>query len=183
MKLKLNTFLSFLKNDNPRAFKLLYELYYDKLCHVAFSYLRNMEDAEEIVQNVFIKVWEKRENIETLTSSYLYTLTKNACLDFIKRPKLIISDKDFYDQQLSNPVAFITNDIASEIIAMELDAKIKKTIEELPQMQKEVFVKSRFEGIKNEDIAIQFGISKRTVDTHIYLAVKHMKSRLKDYLV
>jgi len=113
----------------------------------------------------------------------LFTLTKNACLDYLKSKKIKIEySKNYYDKQLSDPISFIENEVASKLLEKELDIKIKESIAMLPEKCRVVFMKSRFEGMKNKEIAEDMCISKRTVDTHIHLALRHMRLQLKEYL-
>ncbi|RAV27749.1 RNA polymerase sigma-70 factor [Sinomicrobium soli] len=176
-------FNDLLKKDYKRAFEILFRLYYDKLYHLAGAYTEDPEDAREIVQDVFCKLWQKREDIHRITSSFLYTITRNACLDYLKHRKVVLEQsRDIYDRELSDPVKFVQNEAASEILQQELEHKIRQSIAALPDKQRQVFVKSRFEGMKNREIAEDMGISKRTVDTHIHLAIKFMRFQLREFM-
>ncbi|AGA79743.1 RNA polymerase sigma-70 factor [Echinicola vietnamensis] len=177
-------FIHLLHQDGDKAFELLFKLYYDKLLHLAKYYLNSTEDAEEIVQDVFIKLWERRRNITALNNSYLFTITKNACLDHLKHRSVVQKkSKEHYERQLADPLRFIQNETASLILEKELDEKIQESIAALPDKQREVFTKSRLEGKKNMEIAQELKISKRTVDTHITLALKAMRLQLKEFLM
>ncbi len=170
--------------DGNKAFELLFKLYFDKLLHLAKYYLNSTEDAEEIVQDVFIKLWERRKKITELNNSYLFTMTKNACLDYLKHQAVVLKkSKELFDSQLADPLRFIQNETASYILEKELDQKIQESIAALPTKQREVFIKSRVNGKKNLEIAQELQISKRTVDTHITLALKAMRIQLKEFLM
>ncbi|UGU15441.1 RNA polymerase sigma-70 factor [Sinomicrobium kalidii] len=177
-----DSFKQLLENNSSGAFELLFKLYYDKLYHIAKSYVRNEQDAEEIVQDVFLKMWERRNNKEVWTNNFLYTITKNACLNYLKHQKVVVERaRNYYDKQLSDPLRFITNEAASRLMEEELEQKIRESMAALPEKRRAVFVKSRVEGMKSQEIARQLGISKRTVDTHIYMALKHMRFQLKEF--
>ncbi|QDH80363.1 RNA polymerase sigma-70 factor [Echinicola soli] len=177
-------FIDLLQKDGVKAFELLFKLYYDKLLHLAKYYTNNAEDAEEIVQDVFLKLWEGRKKITKLNNSYLFTMTKNGCLDYLKHQSIVLKkSKELYDNQLADPLRFIQNETASYILEKELDQKIQESIAALPTKQREVFVKSRMDGKKNMEIAQELKISKRTVDTHITLALKAMRLQLKEFLM
>ncbi|AWW32967.1 RNA polymerase sigma-70 factor [Echinicola strongylocentroti] len=177
-------FIALLQKDGGKAFELLFKLYYDKLLHLAKYYTNNAEDAEEIVQDVFLKLWERRKKITELNNSYLFTMTKNACLDYLKHQSVVQKkSKELYDSQLADPLRFIQNETASYVLEKELDQKIQESIAALPTKQREVFIKSRMDGKKNMEIAQELKISKRTVDTHITLALKAMRLQLKEFLM
>lgn len=163
----------------------MFRLYYDKLLHISKGYLGTIEDAEEIVQNVFLKVWELKNNFDRIESvnNYLYTMTKNACLDQIKHEKVKNSfSKNYYEEKIAVRYQFIIDEAASSLLESELEKRILHAIESLPEKCKNIFVKSRVDGMKHSEIAEVLHISKRTVDNHISYALKHMKLHLKEFL-
>ncbi len=164
---------------------MLFRLYHDKLLHVARGYLGSIEDAEGAVQNVFLKVWEKRNNLDQISNinSYLYTMTKNACLDFLKHQKVKNTfSNNYYKERIAIQNQFINDEAASLILETELEEQINNALEALPEKCKKVFLKSRFEGLKHKEIADKLHISKRTVDNHISNALQHMRLYLKEYI-
>ncbi|MFD2789280.1 ECF RNA polymerase sigma factor SigW [Arenibacter antarcticus] len=174
-----------MRKGDIKAYETLFRLYYDKLLHIAKGYLGNLEDAEGIVQNVFIKVWERKSEFGKIKSinNYLYTMTKNSCLDHIKHLKVKESfSKTFYNEKTAINYQFIKDEAAATILEEELELRINLAIELLPEKCKKVFIKSRIEGMKHADIAKTLNISKRTVDNHISNALKHMKFHLKEFL-
>tara|TARA_R110002049_G_scaffold219509_1_gene391207 strand:- start:1167 stop:1760 length:594 start_codon:yes stop_codon:yes gene_type:complete len=178
-------FISLLKKGDEKAYETLFRLYYDKLLHISKGYLGTMEDAEEIVQNVFLKVWEQKNNFEKINNinNYLYTMTKNACLDQIKHRKVkSLYSQNRYKENIEDQCHFIKDEAASLLLENELKKRIEFSIELLPEKCKNVFIKSRIEGMNHKEIAKIFNLSKRTVDNHIYNALKHMKFHLKDFL-
>lgn len=167
------------------AYETLFRLYYGKLVHLAKGYLGTFEDAEGIVQNVFIKVWEQKVDFDKIRSinNYLHTMTKNACLDQIKHAKVKNSfSENYYKEKMAISYQFIKDEAASTILEEELETRIKLAIELLPVKCKKIFIKSRIQGMNHAEIAAALNISKRTVDNHIYNALKHMKSHLKEFL-
>ena len=177
--------LKLLSKKDKKAYEALFALYYDKLLHIAKGYLETMEDAEGLVQNVFLKLWEKKESFDNIDNinNYLYTMTKNACLDFLKHKKVKLSySKSYYDHKTSIQYQFLEDEAASYIIRSELQERISEAIKLLPEKCQKVFIKSRFEGMKHTEIAEVFQISKRTVDNHISNALQHMRLHLKEFL-
>ncbi|WP_246146971.1 RNA polymerase sigma-70 factor [Seonamhaeicola marinus] len=167
------------------AHEALFRLYYGKLLHISKGYLGNVEDAEGVVQNVFLKVWEKKDNFGKVKniSNYLHTITKNACLDFLRHRKVRNTFSDnYYKEKIAIQSQFIENEAASSIIESELEERINQAINSLPEKCKKVFIKSRFEGLKHAEIADTLQISKRTVENHISNALQHMRLHLKEYI-
>ncbi|WP_335964812.1 RNA polymerase sigma-70 factor [Galbibacter sp. PAP.153] len=180
-KANLNIHKTSADSDNDSLFDHVFRLYYDKLLHIALGYLNCKEDAEEIVQNTFLKLWERRKQIDKIANlnNYLYTLTKNGCLDLVKHQKIKIG---YSRQHQTMQQEFINDQAASLLIENELKSKIDQSIELLPEKCRQVFVKSRVEGLKRNEIATILNISPRTVDNHIANALKHMKFHLRDFI-
>ncbi|WP_139957224.1 RNA polymerase sigma-70 factor [Flavicella sediminum] len=176
-----DSFRKLLKNGDKASYETLFLLYYDKLLHIAKGYIGNLEDAEGIVQNVFLKVWDKRSKFDRVknTNNYLYTITKNACLDVLKHQKV---KNTFSENYSAINEAFIHDEIASTLIESELEKRISAAIELLPEKRKNVFIKSRIDGMKHAEIALSLNISIRTVDNHISNALRHMRLHLKEFL-
>ncbi len=177
-------FVSLLEKGETVAFEALFKLYYDKLTHIAKGYLVCHEDAEGVVQNVFLKLWENRSRLKKITNmnSYLYTMTKNACLDQLKHEKVKINYlHNRYHKKLAIQRQFLKDETASLLLKNELEQVIVKTLELLPEKCKKVFAKSRVEGLKHKEIAEELGISKKTVDNHISYALKHMRFHLRNF--
>ena len=169
-----------LKSD----FEKLYKLYYPKMFAFAKNYVPVNEDAENIVQDVFLTLWERKEEIEisfTLTT-YLFTLVKNRCLNFL-RHKLI---EEEYNSQMKKELGFKL--YALEVFDYsyqseeELQEIIRRALDALPERCREVFIKSRIEGLKYKEISDELGISVNTVENQIVTALRKLRVALKDYL-
>jgi RNA polymerase sigma-70 factor (ECF subfamily) len=176
---------SLLESDEVFAFETLFKLYFDKLIHIARSYQIGHENAEEIVQNVFMKLWVRKKKLKKITNinSYLYLMVRNACLDHIKHEKIKRSySMDVWDRKSAIQYQFMKDEAAHLLLENELKKKISDSIDQLPEKCKNVFVKSRLLGIKHHEIAKLLGISKRTVDAHISNALKQMRLDLKDFI-
>ncbi|SEB74763.1 RNA polymerase sigma-70 factor, ECF subfamily [Tenacibaculum sp. MAR_2009_124] len=165
--------------------KTIFNLYYPRLLFFAKSYVKHHEDAEELVQDVFVKLFSKKEPIKVKKNlnGLLFTMTRNSCLDFLRRKKrtLYIDDNILQKEYAINYKA-IGDDDSMRMIEEELEDQIRIAIELLPEKCRNVFVKSRFEGAKNREISEDLNISIKTVENHITRALKHMKERLGDYL-
>ena len=162
-------------------FENLFKSHYAELCGFANKYLEDLESAEEIVQAFFVKFWENRETVNAKTSqrSYIFTSVKNACLNQIKHIKIreeykVVNQREMEDSQYA---------VDDEFEATELDQKIRKSIESLPEGRRRVFIMSRFDGLKYKEIAEKLKISVKTVENQMGSAIKYLKSELSDYLV
>ncbi|WP_081997690.1 RNA polymerase sigma-70 factor [Wocania ichthyoenteri] len=175
-------FITRLNNGDVLAFEVLFKLYRSKLLYIAIQYISNKEDAEEIIQNVFVKVWSKK-NIQTNINGYLYRITKNACLDHLRSKKQQLHlDNNLSQLEASINYTALSDDSASLIIEKELNEAILNSIDLLPPKCKDVFVKSRIEGLKHKEISTEMNISTNTVENHISKALKHLKVSLREFL-
>jgi len=168
-----------LKGGDETAFELLFRFYYAGLVVFTSQFNIDYEVAEDIVQNFYVRLWEKRRNLKSSDSikSYFFQSVKNSCLNFLKQQKV--------REQYIRELAFLSlNNILYEpdlYIASELQEKIRECIDGLPERSREVFKMSRFDGIKNEEIAGKLNISKRTVETHISHSIKQLRAALRNY--
>lgn len=159
---------------------MLFRTYYQPLCHYAYSFLQDKEDAEEIVQSTFLMVWEKRETLAIRTSvkPYLYAMVRNACLNVLKHEKI---KQKYAGEEIA--MADRSHDSVSQAVAShELEYRIQLALEELPEQCRMVFKLSRFEELKYAEIAKQLDISIKTVENHMGKALRIMREQLKDYL-
>ena len=134
-------FLSLLEKGEKCAFETLFRLYYTKLVKISKGYLVYQEEAESIVQNVFLKLWENKASLGEVTNinSYLYTMTKNLCLDQLKHEKI---KKNYIDNnyRIRSEIQhkFIHDEAASLLLENELESKIIQGIELLPEKCKNI---------------------------------------------
>ena len=168
-----------LKDGDETAFELLFRFYYAGLVVFASQFTFDKEESEDIVQDFYIRLWEKRSNLRTADSlkSYFFQSVKNSCLNFLKHQKI-------KEQSINDLLSLSEKSLLYDpnlYIASELQEKVKRCIDTLPDRNREVFKMSRFDGLKNEEIAEKLNISKRTVETHISNSIKILKTQLKDY--
>lgn len=166
--------------DINKDFDKIYLLYSVRMRRFAENYLLSKEDAENVVQDIFIHILEKKQqlNITTSISSYLFTLTKNRCLDFLRHQT--VADK--YRSEYAIKLEALEELNAIDINEQEIESKIKEALEKLPPKCREIFVKSRFENKRNKDIAEELHIFVSTVETQISIALRKLKADLKEYL-
>lgn len=175
-------FIVLLNEGDVAAFEILFKLYRPKLLYIASQYISVREDAEEIVQNVFLKVWSKK-NIQSNINGYIYKVTKNCCLDYLRTKKQLLNVENNLSQlEAAINYTALSDDTASIIIENELNEAVLKSIDLLPEKCKDVFVKSRIEGLRHKEISIEMDISTKTVENHITKALKHLRVSLREFL-
>jgi RNA polymerase sigma-70 factor (family 1) len=164
--------------SNLDNFEALFKQYYAPLVVYACKYVPEMDAAREIVQDFFVKLYEKRSTltIDTSIKSYLYRSIFNSCMNYINQ-------RSIQDKHIKN-IDMERNDeenLENEINSIELQNRIFNLIEALPPKCKRIFKMNRLEGMKNEEIATRLHLSKRTVETQISKALKILRNRLSDY--
>ncbi len=167
------------KKGDTKAFEVLFHKYHKKLYAFLFHLLQSKEDAEEIVQETFIKIWEKREDFNEGYSfgSFLFTIGKNAFLN-LNRKK--INNKVF-----DNHLGFIEETSSDKtddyILFKETKDIINSIIEGLPPKRKEIFLLRKIEGLSRKEVAEKLDISVITVDNQLMKANIYLKAQLKKY--
>lgn len=149
-------------------FQSIYKTYYSRLCVFAYGFLQNENDAEEIVQNVMLKLWEQKDKINEIENmqAYLFRSVKNQCLNFIKRNKLA----DVYKNETWKELKDLEEQTMSSTTEADNETQIKQLkslIETLPERCQEVLRMSKFEGLKNKEIAEELDISLKAVEANI----------------
>ena len=169
-----------IKSGDENALEMLFKDYYQPLCRYANSYLGDPDDAEEVVQNCFIKLWEKREQIliQSSVKSYLYQIIRNACLNEIKHQKV----KRNYGEMISQEGEQLGESSDQSTLKSELEEKIAIALQTLPQQCRLIFTMSRFEELKYQEIADQLNLSIKTVENQMGKALKLMRTQLQEYL-
>lgn len=161
-------------------FSLLFETYYRDLVLYAASVLSTKEVAEDIVQSLFVKLWEDRVSlrIETSLKSYLVRSVRNAAIDYLRHQERRM---EHYEYVLaSNRVS--TNDAEDTILYSELSEHLDRALEKLPPLQREVFEMFKMKGYKQKEIAEKTGVSLRTVEERIAKAVSAVRINLRDFI-
>jgi len=174
-----------LKNSDEFAFKNIYFLYYNKLYSFAKNFINDNEIVQDIIADVFLKIWKNREYLDIKTSlkSYLYTSVKNSCLNRLRslnKELKIIDDSEYRLKEIE--INYYTDTLINEVSAIELEEIISNSIKQMPEKQRIIFLLSRSEGLNSDEISKNLGISKRTVESHLYNAIKFLKEKLKQFL-
>jgi RNA polymerase sigma-70 factor (ECF subfamily) len=167
--------------DNEEAFESMFAEWFGNLYNYAFSVLRDAAAAEEVVQQVFCLIWEKRERLQVNTSlkAYLFGCVYHECVNWMRQKKKART----YLLHLSRSGRNDTTDSAHAGIELgELEKRLDKAINELPDRCRAVFFLSRFGQLGYREIAAEMGISVKTVEGQMSKALKHLRKRLADLL-
>lgn len=178
-------FINRLKKGENTAYETLFRLYFDRLFYFAKSYLEDEDEAKEITQNVFFKFWKKRAslNIDSNLNAYLFRMTKNECLDYFKHQKVKANYHDVIQRERASLNQTSLQDHPDLLlIESELEEKVNQILNELPPRCKQIFIKSRFEGLKYKEISSEMNISIRTVEHQIAKALRLFRRELQEYM-
>ncbi len=172
--------LARLQNDDKRALEILFKTYYTPLLRFAKNILKNEEQAEDIVQEVFLKIWDKRNDIKITTSfkAYLYMAVRNFCFNTLKTNER----KHWLNDDLENDQQFSVNEIDAALEAKQLNQKINQIINLLPENCRITFQLSRFENMSYKEIAESMDVSVKTVENQIGKALSILRKSLLPYL-
>lgn len=169
--------LLLLKEGNMVAFDTIYKQYCKRLYGFVIRYVKQEEDAEGIVQEVFIKIWENRDKIDVYSSfeSYIFTISYNSVIDLLRKR---VHEKKYLEHLSSLQEVENGFEITDEIHFNELNDRIQYLLNKLTPRQKEIFQLSREEGLTHEEIAKKLCISVSTVKNHIVSVLKFLKSNI-----
>jgi RNA polymerase sigma-70 factor (ECF subfamily) len=172
-----DTLIKNLRKGDPFAFEEIFSKYSNKLYQFSISYLKSEEDAEEIVQDVFLKLWEKRQEIRTETSfqSYLFTIT----LNFIKRHFNRKARADQYKHELATQFFEANDQAESAITYQDLLNKLEVLIDQLPEKRKQIFIERKQHDKPVKQIAEELGITPKTVENQLTRALNFLRDELQ----
>jgi len=167
-----------LKTDGEKAMELIYNQYYSYLCHATYKILNDSNATEDIVQDVLMEIWKKKEviNITTSLKAYLRRASINKALNYLRSKKFKFDDEDSIKE------TFISTDNSHEKVEFdELSGVINKTIEGLPEKCRIIFSMSRFEQLSYAEIAGKLEISTKTVENQVSKALRILRVSVKEY--
>nr|WP_319571070.1 RNA polymerase sigma-70 factor [uncultured Draconibacterium sp.] len=171
-----------LKKGDITAFDVIYKKYSRRLYGFVFGYVKQETDTEEIVQEVFLKIWKSRNKINVYSSfeSFLFTVAHNATVNVLKKRAI---EQKYVDHVKSLQQIDNTYELTDEIQYKELVAKYQDLLKELSPRQKEIFHLSREEGLSHKEIAEKLGISANTVKNHLVATISFLKKRIDNGLI
>jgi len=163
--------LEALRNGEHKAFEVIFTAYYNKVRYFINGLLKSEADAEELAQDIFVKLWINRESINLHKSfnAYIYAVARNAAFNFLKHKLVEASYLEDYTEL--NEVA----DSEQLIFAKEIGLLVELTVGKMPVQRKTIYQLSRNQGLSNNEIACQLGIAKKTVENQLSLALQELR--------
>lgn len=183
---QIDDLFNHLLEGDQKALEQLFAIYFPRLNDFASKVVKDDVISQDIVQEVFVKIWEKRSEIEPINfEAFLFRLVRNRCIDYIKHLKVI--NNRMQEIQISSKyeelyrIDFV-GDEPYILIEQELKQKIEKTIASLPERCREVFIMSRINGLKNKEIAEKLEINIKNVERHLSRALQAFRENFTDEL-
>ena len=185
----MNLIIEQLQDGNEKVFEQIVREYWPRMFKFALIYTQNNETSQELVQDTFLVLWNNRAILKDNTNliTYLMVVLRNKCLNLLEQTRIRqlyieeIDDETIY--QRAN--LYVLQDEASQIVESEdLHKAIERALSKLPEKTREVFMLSRYDGLKNQQIAETKNISQKTVEYHISKALQILKEELpQDYWI
>ncbi|MDO5664334.1 MAG: RNA polymerase sigma-70 factor [Bacteroidia bacterium] len=174
-----------IKKGNVQAFEQTYKRYYYRLKGFAMNFITNADEVDDIIQECFLIVWEKRENLAVISlPSLLFKIVRNSCLNHLKHASVVNKHIEKYypisEMEERLYYADFGLDASQKLLYDELNEQVDSVMQQLPQRCKEVFVLSRENGLKNREIAQKLEISTTAVEKHIRKALSMFTFHLKE---
>ena len=168
-----------MKVGDRESFNKVFRRYYSPLTRFCVRFVGDGDQAAEIVQDLFVKVWTNREKL-TLTSSfesYMLRAVRYSAITYInkERAHTDVNERIYTDDSDAN-------DPSETLQTNNLEASYQKVLATMPEKRREVFLASRFDGLKYSEIATKMGLSQKTVEAHMSAAIKQLREGLKEYL-
>lgn len=177
--------LEAIRQDDEVAFEYLFKRYYPRLMGYAIRFVEDEYTAQDIIQECFMHFWEKRALLSTVSvSSLLFVMVRNGCLNYLKRRALVNQcpieylDTSEGEERLYSIDFMLSAD--ERLLYDELREQVNRILSKLPERSREVFLLSRFKGLKNREIAEKLNISTTAVEKHISRSLKLFAEQLKD---
>lgn len=171
--------LQLLAQGSEFAFTQLFDHYRGRIFSVAWRFLKSRALAEEIVQEVFLKIWVRRGEVASILNfeGYLFTMTRNQIFDGVKRIAAETTAKRAFTERLQ-----LVEDTDHSVIDKQYDELLREAVDHLPPQQKQIFRLAKMEGLSHQAIADQLHISRLTVKTHMAKALQTIRHNLRHHL-
>jgi RNA polymerase sigma-70 factor (ECF subfamily) len=164
------------------AFDAIYEKFCKRIYAFIIRYVKSDADAEEIIQEVFLKIWENKDKIDVYSSfeSYIFTISYNSTISLLRKR---VSEKKYIEHLKALQTTENVFEITDEVYYNELNSQIQSLLSELTPRQKEIFLLSREIGLTHDEIAKKLGISPNTVKNHIVTTLSFLRSKIDNDII
>jgi len=168
-----------LRKGDVFAYNELFHKYSQKVFNFSIKHLENEEDVKDLVQEIFMKIWDKRNEINEKKSfnGFLFTITLNSIRDYFRKK---VKNRKLIDKWLEETEPYSDSTVLS-IDYRSLEKVVGTLVEKLPHKRQMVFRLSRNEGLSNDEIAEQMNIQKKTVENHLNLALNYLREKLQEH--
>lgn len=161
-----------LRAGDHQAFETVFFAYFNKVKYFIYGLIKSESDAEELAQDIFVRIWTNRDAIDPKKNftTYIYVSARNAALNFLKK-RLVRSSYTQEQLHIGNE----TDNPEEGFFAREIDLLIQMSVSKMPDRRKRIYEMSRNEGLTNDEIALRMNISKKTVENQLSLALKELR--------
>jgi RNA polymerase sigma-70 factor (ECF subfamily) len=169
-----------IKENNKEAFKSLYDRYSRKIYYFSLRYLGSKEETEELLQSIFMNIWQHRRSLDSTLSvkDYIFRSAVNYITNYLKKKAV----RTRFNESEIHKGEIQSNQTYEQVLLHDLESLINSIVETLPSQQQKIFRLSRYEGLTHKEIASKLGLSVRTVENQMYRVLKVLRKILKaDY--
>ena len=176
---ELKVLIGKMKTGDRESFNQIFRRYYTPLTRFCVRFVADADQSAEIVQDLFVKLWTNREKLDFTSSfeSYMLRSVRNAAITFINKERAHAETNERIYTDDSD-----ANDPSETLQSNNLEASYREVLASMPEKRREVFLASRYDGLKYAEIAEKLGLSQKTVEAHMSAAIKQLREGLKAYL-
>ena len=176
---EVNSLIDRMKGGDRESFNKIFRRYYTPMMRFCIRFVADEDVAAEIVQDLFVKIWTGREKLKITSSfdSYLMSSVRNSAYTYINTQR---SHNDIHQMMYTGESD--ETDPSDQLQSNNLEETYRKVLATMPEKRRDVFLASRFDGLKYAEIAEKFNLSQKTVEAHIAAALKQLREGLKEYL-
>ncbi len=172
--------LNDLKKGDTAAFRTIFNTYSKKLYPFVFSMTKSRHATEDIIQEVFIKIWVNRETIDSQNSfnSFIYTIARNLTYNYLRN----VANSEYLKQEMWKNISVLNSETENLLQLREYENILSTILKKLPEQKKKIFVLSKKQGKSNQEIAELLEISPKTVKNHLWKTLQLIKTQLQPYI-
>lgn len=172
-----------LKDGNASAYEELFKQTFPRMLGYCRLFIQDQDQSNDLVQECFVNLWEKRQIIDPRQSveSLLFVMLRNRCLNYLRNQKNDLIDKSFNaleENEIQHLYQLDFTGREEKSLEEQLIEAIRESVEELPEKRKLIFIKTKFEGKRNKDVADELGISVKAVEKHLHLAKEQIRQEM-----
>lgn len=174
-------------NSSKEAYSKVYAMYFPKLVRFSETYILSRQDAEDIVQDIFLYLWEHLELLDSLNNinAFLFTSVKNRCIDFLRKQAQSTDKNKALSELQEKEIQFKLFSLQAldenKLSDSEIETIVTNAIHSLPKRCREIFILSRLESLRHKEIAVRLNISTNTIEGQIAIALRKLKKELDNY--